>query len=144
MSGHKILHSVKGFRKSNLKLKHIIERIKAAKYNSAFAKMTEVVRFLPTEDSRDDKKNFFLNAYIVKCQISQYTAIFKYLKYICKEKQPRQKIKGKQVLFDCNNISFFFCRKKLLMQPYLCTKISIGQHETSKKILTKHQINCPF
>lgn len=59
MSGHKILQSVKDVRESNLKLEHISERIKAAKYNSAFAKMTEVVRFLPTEDSRDDKKNFF-------------------------------------------------------------------------------------
>lgn len=91
MSGHKILHSVKGFRKINLKLKHISERIKAAKYNSAFAKMTEVVKFLSTEDSKDDEKIYSMNAHIVKCQISQYTAIFKYLKYICKEKQPREK-----------------------------------------------------
>lgn len=48
-------------------------------------------------------------------------------KNISKENQPRQKkIKAKQVLFDCNNtekISFIFCRKKLSMQPYLCTKI---------------------
>lgn len=94
MSGHKILHSVKGFRKSNLKLKHIIERIKAAKYNSAFAKMTEVVRFLPTVDSKDDEKIYSMNAHMVTCQISKYTAIFKYLKYICKENQPRQKSQG--------------------------------------------------
>lgn len=96
MTGHKILNSVKGFRKSNLKLKHISERIKAAKYNSALAKMTKVVRFLPTEDSKDDEKIYSMNAHIVKCQISQYTAIFKYLKYmyICKEKQPRQKNQG--------------------------------------------------
>lgn len=78
MSGYKILHSVKGFRKSNLKLKHISERINAAKYNSAFAKMTEVVRFLSTEDSKDDEKIYSMNVHIVKCQISQYTAIFKY------------------------------------------------------------------
>lgn len=100
VSGHKILHSVKDVRKSNLKLKHISERIKAAKYNSAFAKMTEVVRFLPTGDSKDDKKIYSMNAHIVKCQISQYTAIFKYSKYTCKEKQPRQNVKGMQVLFD--------------------------------------------
>lgn len=77
MSGHKIFHLVKDVRKSNLKLKHVSGRIKAAKYNSAFAKMTEVVRFLPTGDSKDDKKIYSMNAHKVKCQFSKYTAIFK-------------------------------------------------------------------
>lgn len=127
VSGHKILHSVKDVRESNLKLKHISgERINAAKYNSAFAKMNEVVRFLPTEDSKDDEKIYSMNVHIVKCQISQYTAIFKYQKYICKEKQPRQKSRVSKYYLIATTLKKYHSlsvEKKLLMQPYLCTKI---------------------
>lgn len=131
MSGYKILHSVKDVRKSKLKLKHISERIKAAKYNSAFAKMAEVVRFLSTEDSKDDEKIYSMNAHIVKCQISQYTSIFKYLKYICKEKQPREKSRVSKYYFIAITLKkyhSFSVEKKLLMQPYLCKDV----HKTTR------------
>lgn len=111
-------------------MKHISERIKAAKYNSAIAIMAEVVRFLSTEDSKDDEKIYSMNAHIVKCQISQYT-IFKYLKYICKEKQPREKSRVSKYYFIAITLKkyhSFSVEKKLLMQPYLCKDV----HKTTR------------
>lgn len=55
----KYIITVRNARKSNLELKHGSERIKTAEYNSAFAKLTAVVCFLPTEDSKDNEKIYF-------------------------------------------------------------------------------------